>query len=148
MHRRLPIDPHSLNLPPLIYPPDRIRFNFSVKRCDATFGTRARTFLGRKHKTAHISGCEGWSNTRPRTALGVQPASIDKPGSGVNCNDITRLQDITEEICVTIVIMGQRTSAGAAWGIGTRLTQPIPNDQEADSNIDGVMEWAAMRGKI
>ena len=40
--------------------------------------------------------------------------------------------------------MGQRRSAGAACGIGTELTQPILNDQEADSNDDGVMEWAAM----
>lgn len=43
--------------------------------------------------------------------------------------------------------MGQRRSAGAAWGIGTQLTQPILNDQEADSNVDGVMEWAAMEGR-
>ena len=43
--------------------------------------------------------------------------------------------------------MGQRRSAGGAWGIGTELTQPILNDQEAGSNDDGVMEWAAMEGR-
>jgi hypothetical protein len=47
---------------------------------------------------------------------------------------------------VVIWIIWKPSSAGAERGVGTRFTQPILNNQIAESDKYGVLEWAAMGG--